>query len=227
MMAKHQAVKKIFDQIATKYDLIDTIISLGLDQHWRRVLVSSLGLREGMRCLDCGAGSGKVTELIYFRCGGCDVTALDITDSMFNPELKKYVKFVVSPAESLPFPDASFDRVSSAFLTRNLADIDRYFAEVYRVLRPGGVFVNMDIYNPTRPVISEFFSLYFYRFVPFFGNRATGSKNYTYLANTVKYFHRPSVISQKLADRGFSVEATDLFFGAVYLHRSVKPEGRG
>ncbi|KAA8921981.1 class I SAM-dependent methyltransferase [Thermoplasma sp.] len=222
MMAKHQAVKKIFDQIATKYDLIDTIISLGLDQHWRKVLVDNLKLSAGMRCLDCGAGSGKVTELIYFGCQGCDVTALDITDSMFNAELKKYVKFVVSPAETLPFPDASFDRVSSAFLTRNLADIDRYFSEVYRVLKPGGVFVNMDIYNPTKPVISELFSIYFYKFVPFFGNRATGSKNYTYLANTVKYFYKPTVISKKLRERGFSVDAVDLFFGVVYLHRSVK-----
>ncbi len=222
MMAKHQAVKKIFDEISTKYDLIDTIISLGLDQHWRKVLVKHLDLSDDLRCLDCGAGSGKVTEMIYFQCHGCEVTALDITDSMFNSELKKYVRFVVSPAERLPFEDSSFDRVSSAFLTRNLADIDRYFSEVYRVLKRGGIFVNMDIYNPTRPVISELFGIYFYRFVPFLGNKATGSKNYTYLANTVRYFHRPEVITQKLVEKGFSVQSIDLFFGAVYLHVATK-----
>ncbi|BAB60201.1 hypothetical protein [Thermoplasma volcanium GSS1] len=222
MISKHQAVKKIFDQISDKYDLIDTIISLGLDQRWRRSLISNLKLMPGLQCLDCGAGSGKVTELIMESCDSCSVTALDITDSMFNPELTKRCKFVVSPAESLPFSDETFDRVSSAFLTRNLADVDKYFSEVYRVLKPGGIFVNLDIFNPTKPVFSQFFSLYFYRMVPFFGNHATHSRNYSYLANSVKFFYSPFILSKKLESKGFIVEPKDLFFGSVFMHIAQK-----
>jgi len=130
---------------------------------------------------------------------------------------------VVSPAETLPFGSESFDRATSAFLTRNLADIDAYFSEVYRVLRPGGIFANIDIYNPVLPVFSQFFSVYFYHIVPFIGNRATDSKNYTYLANSVRNFYPVSVVKSKLQNAGFrDVKIYDLFFTSVTMHVAKK-----
>ncbi len=223
MMGKHETVKGIFDKISGKYDILDSIVSMGMDQHWRRASVRKLEISSEMDIIDCGAGSGKLTEIMLDKYPATHVTALDITDSMFRKSLLSRCRLVVSPAETLPFKDENFDRGVSAFLTRNLADIDAYFSEMYRILRPGGIFANIDIYNPTMPVFSQFFSVYFYHIVPFIGNRATDSRNYTYLANSVRNFYPPEIVKLKLEKAGFrNVEIHDLFFSSVIMHVARK-----
>lgn len=221
--AKEELVRNVFESIQDRYDLLDSIISGGMDQRWRRRLISSLQLRENSNVLDCGAGTGKLTRMILDVCGSCKVISLDITESMFRPSILPDTKFIVASAEKIPLEDSSQNAVVSAYLTRNLESVDAYFSEAYRVLKPGGILANLDIYNPSLPVYRQLFALYFYHVVPVIGNAATHSKSYTYLAKSVKNFHKPEVITEKIKNTGFvEVEEHKMMLGSIYLHTGRK-----
>lgn len=220
---KEEIVRDVFEKIQDRYDLLDSIISGGMDQRWRRKLISRLDLNESSRVLDCGAGTGKLTRMIIDTCNGCEVISLDITESMFRPSILPDTRFITASAEEIPLEDSSQDAVVSAYLTRNLGSVDRYFSEAYRVLEPGGIFANLDIYNPTMPVFRQLFSIYFYHVVPVIGNTATHSKSYTYLAKSVRNFHSPETITEKIKNAGFSeVSQHRMMLGSIYLHTGKK-----
>ena len=221
---KEDLVKQVFEDIQDRYDLLDSIISAGMDQRWRRCALQKLDLGKSSDVLDCGARTGKLTRMILDTCPNCKVTSLDITQSMFRPSILPETKFVVASAESMPLDDASYNAVISAYLTRNLESVDRYFSEAYRVLRSGGRFVNLDIYSPTLPGFSLLFRIYFFHFVPVMGNAATRSKSYTYLANSVKTFHSQETILEKIKTAGFTNTGhKKLMGGSIGIHWGTKP----
>lgn len=223
MIEKETAVRRVFESIQDKYDFLDSVISFGLDQIWRNRIVKNLEVSEGLTVLDCGAGTGKLTKLIADICPDCELISLDITEKMFRPSVLSKTKFIVASAESIPLPDGSVDRVVSAFLTRNLSSVDRYFSEVFRVLKEGGIFVNLDIYNPRMPVFRQLFGLYFFWLVPFIGDRATKSKSYSYLANSVKSFFPPEEIGKRIGDAGLKlVDEKVMMLGSIALHKAKK-----
>lgn len=218
-----EKVIEVFDRISGKYDLLDTMISWGMDQHWRKEVVRFLDLRPDLRVLDCGAGTGKLSALILKNCPECHLSIVDINENMLRRDLFPSVTFNVGSVEDMPMDDRSMDRITSAFLTRNVGRLERYFSEVYRILDSGGIFVNLDIFNPQIPVYRDFFSLYFYRIMPAFGNIITSSKSYTYLADSVKKFVTPETFSSMLELAGFkSVYFKPYMLGAVNIHVAVK-----
>ena len=220
---KEKNVREIFNSIQDKYDFLDTLISMGQDERWRRFMVKNLELKNNLDVLDCGAGTGKLTRQIIEACGTCSTTCLDVTDSMFRPKLFPTTRFIVASAEHIPLPDESVDRVVSAFLTRNLENVDNYFSEVHRILRKNGIFINLDIFDPEIPVYRQFFSLYFYRMMPRIGNRMTGSKSYSYLAQSVKNFYDHETLETKIRNSGITLEISRPFMlGSVYVHKGVK-----
>jgi demethylmenaquinone methyltransferase/2-methoxy-6-polyprenyl-1,4-benzoquinol methylase len=220
---KEKNVREIFNSIQDKYDFLDTLISMGQDERWRRFMVKNLELKDNLDVLDCGAGTGKLTRQIIEACGTCSTTCLDVTDSMFRPKLFPTTRFIVASAEHIPLPDESVDRVVSAFLTRNLENVDNYFSEVHRILRKNGIFINLDIFDPEIPVYRQFFSLYFYRMMPRIGNRMTGSKSYSYLAQSVKNFYDHETLETKIRNSGITLEISRPFMlGSVYVHKGVK-----
>ncbi len=222
-LRKEELVRSVFENIQDRYDLLDSIISAGMDQRWRRKLIRSLNLEENSEVLDCGAGTGKLTRMILNSCPTCRVTSLDITEGMFRPSILPDCKFVVASAQDMPFDDQKYDAVVSGYLTRNLESVDKYFSEAYRVLKPGGMFANLDIYNPTLPGFSQLFGIYFYHFVPYLGDHVTNSTSYTYLAKSVKNFHSPEVIREKIAAAGFSeVGMKKMMLGSIALHVGTK-----
>lgn len=223
MSDKETAVRNIFESIQDKYDFLDSVMSFGLDESWRKTMVKSLDLSSGLTVLDCGAGTGKLTKQIADRCGNCNLVSLDITEKMFRPSLLPETRFIVASAEEIPLQDASVDRVTSAFLTRNLGNVDNYFREAFRVLRKGGIFVNLDIYNPKVPVFRQLFALYFFHIVPFIGDRMTRSKSYSYLARSVKAFHDRETITRKIESSGFKVKKVySRMLGSVNIHVCIK-----
>ena len=223
MGEKEKNVREIFNSIQEKYDFLDTIISIGQDERWRRFMVKNLDLRDNLDILDCGAGTGKLTRQIIESCGTCRTTCLDVTDTMFRPEMFPGTRFIVASAEKIPLPDESADRVVSAFLTRNLENVDNYFSEVRRVLRKGGIFINMDIFDPGMPVYRQFFSIYFYKIMPIIGNRMTGSKSYTYLAQSVRNFYDHGTLEEKIRKSGITLKMSKSFMlGSVYVHIGIK-----
>ena len=221
---KEELVRNVFESIQDRYDLLDSLISAGLDQRWRKYALQKLELQDSSEVLDCGAGTGKLTRMILEGCPGCKVTSLDITKSMFRPSILPETKFIVASAEKIPLPDSTFNAVASAYLTRNLSSVDSYFSEAFRVLRSGGRFVNLDIYNPTLPGFSMLFRIYFYHLVPVIGNIATRSKSYTYLANSVRNFHSQETVLQKIAAAGFTNTGfKKLMGGSIGIHWGTKP----
>lgn len=221
---KEELVREVFESIRDRYDLLDSLISAGLDQRWRRFALKKLGLKGSSEVLDCGAGTGKLTKMILDSCPDCRVTSLDITKSMFRPSILPETRFIVASAESMPLEDSSFNAVASAYLTRNLGSVDNYFREAFRVLRSGGRLVNLDIYNPTIPGFSLLFRIYFYHLVPVVGNMATKSKSYTYLANSVKNFHSQETVMEKLESAGFKETGfKKLMGGSIGIHWGLKP----
>lgn len=224
-LRKEELVRNVFENIQDRYDLLDSIISAGMDQRWRRRLISSLKLGDESKVLDCGAGTGKLTKMILESCPKCKVTSLDITEGMFRPSIMPDCKFVVASAQNMPFEDESFDAVVSGYLTRNLESVDQYFSEAMRVLRPGGMFANLDIYNPALPGFSQLFGLYFYHFVPYLGDHVTNSDSYTYLAKSVKNFYAPEIIRDKIAATGFKeVKMKKMMLGSIALHVGEKQQ---
>lgn len=223
-LRKEEAVKQVFENIQDRYDLLDSLISAGMDQRWRRNAIQHLGLMEGSEVLDCGAGTGKLTRMILDNCPGCKVTSLDITRSMFRPSILPETRFIVASAEEMPLEDSTFNAVASAYLTRNLSSVDRYFSEAFRVLRSGGRLVNLDIYNPTLPGFSFLFRIYFYHIVPVIGNLATKSKSYTYLANSVRNFHSQETVLEKIRNAGFKDAGfKKMMGGSIGIHWATKP----
>jgi demethylmenaquinone methyltransferase/2-methoxy-6-polyprenyl-1,4-benzoquinol methylase len=217
-------VRRVFSGINQSYDRLDSLISLFMDNRWRKQIIRLLEVDDAATVLDCGAGTGKLTELLQRRFAGIHTISLDITEDMFRPERNQTTRFIKGSAESMPLEDHSIDAVVSAYMTRTLVRIDNYFSESYRVLKPGGRLVNMDIFNPSIPVFSQFFSIYFYKLVPVLGNFLSGTESYSYLARSVKTFYSPSEVKAKLEKAGFmDVKCSRIMLGSVFIHTGIKP----
>ena len=222
MSQKEAMVRDVFKNISKNYDFFDSLMSFGMDKRWRRIAVDMMDIHDGMRIMDVGAGSGKTIEEITVRYPNSMIDAIDITQEMFPGNMKN-VNFNIASAESIPFQDGSFQRIVSCFLTRNVESLENYFFEAYRCLEKGGVFCNMDIFDPGNSFISPLFRTYFYNIMPRLLDRTSRSHSYSYLAGSVKRFITPSAMVEILGNSGFSEVITRrLAGGTVYIHKCIK-----
>ena len=205
-MPEEERVRSVFNSIYNKYDLIDSIISFGMDSAWRRTMISMAGSRQYKSILDCGAGTGKLTMQLRKKFPDARMVALDVSDQMISLIPDPGIERVVGSAVELPFDNSSFDLVTSAFLTRNVPNIEAYLREAYRVLRKDGALINLDIHTPVIHGYREIFSLYFFHVVPIIGDLLTGSNSYSYLSNSVRNFVGPDELIDKARKAGFSLE---------------------
>ena len=205
-MPEEERVRSVFNSIYNKYDLIDSIISFGMDSAWRRTMISMAGSRQYKSILDCGAGTGKLTMQLRKKFPDARMVALDVSDQMISLIPDPGIERVVGSAVELPFDNSSFDLVTSAFLTRNVPSIEAYLKEAYRVLRKDGALINLDIHTPVIHGYREIFSLYFFHVVPIIGDLLTGSNSYSYLSNSVRNFVGPDELIDKARKAGFRLE---------------------
>ena len=205
-MPEEERVRSVFNSIYNKYDLIDSIISFGMDSSWRRTMISMAGSRQYKSILDCGAGTGKLTMQLRKNFPDARMVALDVSDQMISLIPDPGIERVVGSAVELPFDNSSFDLVTSAFLTRNVPSIEAYLKEAYRVLRKDGALINLDIHTPVIHGYREIFSLYFFHVVPIIGDLLTGSNSYSYLSNSVRNFVGPDELIDKARKAGFRLE---------------------
>ena len=205
-MPEEERVRSVFNSIYNKYDLIDSIISFGMDSSWRRTMISMAGSRQYKSILDCGAGTGKLTMQLRKKFPDARMVALDVSDQMISLIPDPGIERVVGSAVELPFDNSSFDLVTSAFLTRNVPSIEAYLKEAYRVLRKDGALINLDIHTPVIHGYREIFSLYFFHVVPIIGDLLTGSNSYSYLSNSVRNFVGPDELIDKARKAGFRLE---------------------
>jgi demethylmenaquinone methyltransferase/2-methoxy-6-polyprenyl-1,4-benzoquinol methylase len=215
------AVRSMFDRIAPVYDVMNRLMTAGLDGRWRR-LAASLVVRPGDRVLDaaCGTGDLAVADL---RAGAGRVTGLDFSERMLARARRKApaLEWVQGDMLALPFADGSFDAATVGFGVRNVADLPLALRELRRVLPVGGRLAILEITQPRGP-LKPFFELWFDRIVPLLGKVLPGGNAYTYLPASVKRFPAAEGLVQLLEEAGFEhVEFRLLAGSIVAVHTGV------
>ena len=183
------AVQSMFDRIAGRYDLLNSVLSGGADARWRRRAARATGLGPGGRALDVACGSGKLAlELRRLAGPGGEVVGLDFSAAMLAVAHRRAAgpRYVRGDALQLPFPDASFDAATIAFGLRNLADPQRGLEEMLRVLRPGGHAVVLEFVRPHDDLAGRAYRAYLRHGLPRIGGLVSGQPQaYRYLSDTV------------------------------------------
>ena len=215
------AVRGMFDRIAPVYDVMNRVMTAGLDRSWRRLAVEAV-IQPGDRVLDACCGTGDLAVAAE-REGGI-VTGLDFSPRMLERARRKSetVTWIEGDLLELPFEDGSFDAATVGFGVRNVADLEAGLAELQRVLRPGGRLAIFEITQP-RGVLRPFFSLWFERIVPLLGKVLPGGKAYTYLPASVRRFPGAEELAALLERQGFEQVRFRLLGGSIVaLHTGVR-----
>ncbi len=214
-----EGVRSMFDRIAPVYDAMNRVMTVGLDQRWRRKTVAAV-VRPGDRVLDAACGTGDLA--IIAAAQGANVTGLDFSEQMLVRARRKApaIDWVQGDALALPFPDDTFDAATVGFGIRNVADLQGGIDELRRVLKPGGRLAILEITRPRGP-LRVFYSLWFDRIVPLLGKVLPGGDAYTYLPASVKRFPGPDELAAQFA--GFDDVRYRLFAGGIVaLHTGTK-----
>jgi len=195
-------VEAMFDRIASVYDLMNRVMTVGMDERWRGRAVDLAA--NPARALDVATGTGDLA--IELRHRGADVVGVDFSEGMLEIARKKApgIEFRTGNALALDFPDDEFDAATVGFGARNFDDLDRGLSEMARVVRPGGKVVVLEITNPQKPPLSTFFRIWFDSIVPLLGKVAGDPDAYEYLPNSVKRFPGPRDLAGKMVAAGMT-----------------------
>ncbi len=223
----HGEVRNLFERIAHRYDLLNRVLSLGIDQRWRSRIISSCRQFTRARILDVATGTGDVMraamDLTPERLVGVDLSRAMLT--RVRGKLGGYpYALIEGAAEALPFRDGSFDLVLVAFGVRNFSDRARGLSEIRRVLRPGGGVRILDFSRP-EGMFRRVYMPYFQRLLPRVGGLVSGHKDaYAYLPGTVMEFPGAEAFCAELTGAGFTnIRWTHLTAGIVTLHEASVP----
>ena len=226
---KHDYVEAMFDAIAPRYDLLNSVLSLRLDSRWRREAARQAALKSGDRVLDVCTGTGDFAyELASWVGPSGAVIGTDFSKEMLRwgePKRAKHPNVTLQWADTqaLPFPDDHFAAVTVAFGIRNVADIQRGLAEMARVTKPSGRVIVLEFNRPTSSVVAWGYGLY-QKLMPVIGGVISGKRSaYAYLPASIDAFHSREALARLMEEAGMhSVEITDLNFGTVVIHRGLK-----
>jgi demethylmenaquinone methyltransferase/2-methoxy-6-polyprenyl-1,4-benzoquinol methylase len=215
-------VRTMFDRIAPIYDVMNRVMTAGLDRRWRKLAVREVVWPDD-RVLDACCGTGDLAVEAERR--GGRVVGLDFSEQMLERARQKSgtIEWVRGDALALPFGDAEFDAATVGFGVRNLEDLQQGLRELARVLRPGGRIAVLEITRP-RGFLRPFFRLWLDAMIPLAGRFLPGGKAYTYLPASVRRFPGPEDLSKLLEQGGFrEVRYRLLGGGSVALHTGVRP----
>ncbi|WP_281279221.1 demethylmenaquinone methyltransferase [Nocardia yunnanensis] len=215
-------VASMFDGVAKRYDLTNTVISMGQDKYWRWVTRKALDLRPGERVLDLAAGTGVST--VDLAKSGAWVLAADFSQGMLSAGRHRNVPMVAADAMALPFADDSFDAVTIAYGLRNVADPDQGLREMLRVTKPGGRLVVAEFSTPTWEPFRTIYMEYLMKALPRVATAVSSNPDaYVYLAESIREWPNQPQLALRIADAGWSaVKWRNLSGGAVALHRAYK-----
>jgi demethylmenaquinone methyltransferase/2-methoxy-6-polyprenyl-1,4-benzoquinol methylase len=222
---KPHEVAEMFDGVAERYDLTNTILSFGQDRRWRRATRHALGLRCGERVLDVGAGTGVSTAELA-RSGAYAVGS-DLSLGMLRSggRARPGVPLLAGDALALPFPDATFDAVTISFALRNVVDTEAALCELARVTRPGGRLVVCEFSHPVNRAFRTVYLSYLMRSLPAVARAVSSNPDaYVYLAESIRHWPDQAALAGRIAAAGWGeVGWRNLTGGIVALHRAVRP----
>lgn len=230
---KRSYVRRLFGRIAGIYDLMNRLMSFGLDRYWRKRAARYLALATGETGLDLGAGTADLSIAVIRQSGpGTHMIGMDITPEMLEEGRKKIARLSLQgrielrtgDAEHIDLPDNSVDGCCSAFTVRNLTDIKQGFREMLRVVRPGGRVVCLEISHPPGKIFGGLFYFYFYKLAPLFGTIiGKAFEEYNYLPNSLTTFPDAPTLQKIMEEVGWSdVRFYRLSGGIVALHVGTK-----
>lgn len=234
-MPKADDVRTMFDRIAGRYDLMNRVMTLGIDRRWRNAAVRAAKVDPSTRALDVCCGTGDISFLLAEA--GCEhVTGVDFSPNMLEQARRRQkghrdgaaaqrIDFVQGDALALPFDDASFDVVTVSFGVRNVEDLSLAFREFARVARPGARIVCLEITRPKSRLFNWFYDIWFDRVVPLLGAIVSRDKAaYTYLPESTKSFPRPPQLADVIRAAGITDVRWRRFGGGIVaLHSGVLP----
>jgi demethylmenaquinone methyltransferase/2-methoxy-6-polyprenyl-1,4-benzoquinol methylase len=231
---KASLVAGVFHSVASRYDLMNDLMSGGIHRIWKRFAIEVSGVRPGNTVLDIAGGTGDLA-LKFARIVGDNgmVVLADINDSMLSVGRDRLtdrgavgnVDFTQCDAEELPFADNSFDCITIAFGLRNVTHKERAIASMLRVLKPGGRLLVLEFSKPGNPLLSKLYDGYSFKLLPAIGKLVTNdADSYRYLAESIRMHPDQQTLKQMMTDAGFArCEFYNMTGGVVALHRGFKP----
>ena len=223
-------MQEMFDRIAGRYELLNALMSAGLNRIWNKKALQATGLRPGGRALDLACGTGSLTRALAKRVGSEGyVLGMDFSKEMIGAAKKRpasNVEYLLGDATDLQgVEDGSFDAATIAYGARNIPNLDALFGEMARAVRPGGRVVCLEIARPRGRFFATFYGLWFDRLVPWLGAKVSGDAwAYSYLPESVKAFVAPGELAEIMRRNGLQNVTWWRFSGGIVtLHAGTKP----
>lgn len=225
-------VHGVFTNVASKYDIMNDVMSMGIHRVWKDALMDWLVPRDGQRLLDVAGGTGDVAFRFLGRAPGASATVLDMTESMLiegqkraeAAQMAEKLDWIVGDAMALPFEDNTFDRYTISFGIRNVTRIPDALSEAFRVLRPGGRLVVLEFSQLPNEGMQKLYDLYSFNVIPRMGQLIAGDRDsYQYLVESIRRFPDQETFAQMIRDAGFEqVSFRNLSMGIAALHSGWK-----
>lgn len=232
-MSKKDQVEEMFDDISSRYDLLNHLFSFNIDKVWRRKAIRLLGRCEPLTILDIATGTADFA-LAAVRLNPQKITGIDLSEGMLKKGRRKIerkgladlIELLKADSEALPFRDNSFDASIVGFGVRNFENTGKALEEIYRVLKPGGVFIVLEFSQPRNAAFKFLYSLYFNRVLPWLGGVFSKNRRaYSYLPASANVFPDGECFMSILKNAGFETRSwMPLTFGIASIYEVQKPE---
>jgi demethylmenaquinone methyltransferase/2-methoxy-6-polyprenyl-1,4-benzoquinol methylase len=227
--ARARYVQGMFSRIAGRYDLMNRLMTVGQDKRWRQQVIRESRLPEGGRLLDIATGTGDIALEALRQRPGIEAVGGDFTMEMMlagaaDPR-RGAIRWVAADTLALPFPDDSFDAVTSGFLMRNVIDVPGAFREQMRVTKPGGRIVVLESSPPKDNLLRPIIRLHLNHVIPALGKLISGdAEAYRYLPDSTQQFQEPESLARLMGEAGLQDVTYRLYmFGTVAIHAGQKP----
>jgi demethylmenaquinone methyltransferase/2-methoxy-6-polyprenyl-1,4-benzoquinol methylase len=231
--AKAGLVGQVFSSVASRYDVMNDVMSFGIHRLWKRFTIQQAGVRAGQKVLDLAGGTGDLAAQFVTQVGPTgSVTVADINAAMLDVGRARFadrglagnVEFVQANAECLPFPDNHFDCITIAFGLRNVTHIDAALASMFRVLKPGGRLLVLEFSKPVLPGLNAVYDAYSFYLLPKFGKLiANDEESYRYLVESIRKHPDQETLKGMMEKAGFErTHYFNLSGGIVALHKGYK-----
>ena len=225
-------VHGVFSNVASKYDIMNDVMSGGIHRLWKDAMMDWLAPRSGQRLLDVAGGTGDIAFRFLKRAGAAEAVVLDMTENMLIEGRKRaeaealsaQLDWIVGDAMALPFEDNSFDVYTISFGIRNVTRVPDALSEAYRVLRPGGRLMVLEFSQLPNPMMQKAYDLYSFNVIPRMGQLVAGdSDSYQYLVESIRKFPDQDTFAGMIRDAGFdNVSYRNMTFGVAALHAGWK-----